>query len=128
ATVMALAAGAAAAQPSTEHPAKNVSWYGGEYQSCSQKLSTPDITGCIDALAAKWDDRLNMAYQSLMSSETPDQKERLQAAERNWIQYRSASCAYYQNVPGTIANIKFAECNRVLTAERAIELETAGQP
>lgn len=123
-----LTAGGAGALAASDHPAKSVSWYGGEYQTCSQKLSTPEIVDCVAALAARWDQRLTTAFEALSSTETPDQKERLQIAEREWVQFRNASCAYYQNRPGTIANIEFAECRRVLTAQRAIELETANQP
>ncbi len=49
----------------------------------------------------------------------------MRKAERLWVQFRDANCDYYINIPGTRANYIYAECRRVLTAQRAIELEAA---
>lgn len=116
------------AEEPADRPAQPIGWYGAEYQACSAKTSTPEIAGCINDLAAKWDHRLNAAYQALMAGQTPDQRERLRIAERGWLQFRNANCDFYLNVQGTIANIKYAECRRVLTAQRTIELETEARP
>lgn len=105
-----------------------VTWYRGEYVTCSEKPSTVEIVACINDLTRHWDRRLNAAYSALMGDQSPEQKTRLQAAQREWLQYRNANCDYYLNSGGTIANVKFAECLRVMTAQRAIELETAAQP
>lgn len=105
-----------------------VSWYRGEYDACTEKPSTVEIVACIDDLTKAWDRRLNAAYGALMDGQTPEQKVRLHAAEREWLQFRNVNCDYYLNSGGTIANIRYAECRRVLTAQRAIELETAGRP
>lgn len=105
-----------------------VSWYRGEFSPCAEKQSTVEIVDCVNDLTKAWDRRLNAAYSALMAGQTPEQKTRLQAAEREWLQYRNANCDFYLNSGGTIANIKYAECLRVLTAQRAIELETAGRP
>lgn len=105
-----------------------VSWYRGEYVECAEKPSTAEIVDCINGLARQWDARLNAAYSALMASLPPEQKVRLQSAEREWLQYRNVNCDYYLNSGGTIANVRYAECRRVMTAQRAIELETASQP
>lgn len=140
-TAIACVSGAAHAQPAavTDTPALvqarsqlsaagRVTWYRGEYDACTEKPSTVEIVACIDELTKAWDRRLNAAYGALMEAQTPEQKVRLQAAEREWLQFRNVNCDYYLNSGGTIANIRYAECRRVLTAQRAIELETAGRP
>lgn len=116
------------AQDNPEAPTEAATWYGKEFQTCGEKTSTGQITDCILAAAERWDNRLNAAYQKLMAQQPPEQQERLRVAERAWVTYRNANCDYYINIPGTRANYIYAECRRVLTAQRAIELEAAARP
>lgn len=113
---------------SAEDPTEAVGWYGKEYLSCGDRTSTVQITDCLLALAERWDQRLNAAYQKLMANQPAEQQERVRKAERLWVQFRDANCDYYINIPGTRANYIYAECRRVLTAQRAIELEAAARP
>ncbi|MEW6258101.1 MAG: lysozyme inhibitor LprI family protein [Pseudomonadota bacterium] len=113
---------------SAEEPTEAVGWYGKEYIACGDKMSTGQITDCILAAAERWDKRLNAAYQKLMAQQPKEQQDRMRAAERAWVQFRDANCDYYINIPGTRANYIYAECRRVLTAQRAIELEAAARP
>ncbi len=51
---------------------------------------------------------------------------KLREAERAWIKYRDANCAYYAAGEGTIARINAAACMRDMTKARAEELSTGG--
>lgn len=97
-------------------------WYGPEYARCRDQ-STAGIVQCVDALTKTWDGRLNRAYQTLMVQQDPKQKQALRDAQRLWIKYRDANCGFYAGGPGTISQVKAAECLRVMTKQRTIELE-----
>lgn len=102
-------------------------WYGGAYQRCSGG-STVEIIECTGRLTAKWDKRLNAAYRKLMATLPKGSAQQLRDVQRLWIRYRDANCGYYRSGAGTIAAIEAAECMRVLTANRAAELEQMLQP
>ena len=88
--------------------------------------STPEIVDCVMAQRAHWDKELTVAYQEAMKSAGADQKTRLREAERAWIKYRDANCAYYLAGEGTIARINAAACFRDMTKRRAEELSSGG--
>ncbi|MBI1203800.1 MAG: DUF1311 domain-containing protein [Rhodopseudomonas sp.] len=88
--------------------------------------STPEIVDCLMAQRAHWDRELTIAYQEAMKSAGPDQKVKLRDAERAWIKYRDANCAYYLAGEGTIARINAAACFRDMTKRRAEELSSGG--
>lgn len=113
-------AGSAAA---AEGPSSGTSdrWYGGEYRNCDG--STIDIIDCVFGLRDRWDGRLNAAYRQVMNVETQGQKAALRDAQRKWITYRDANCAYYAGGEGSIARIEAAVCEYALTRDRAQELE-----
>src|SRR5207302_8037758 len=94
-----------------------------ETERCGQANSTQEIVQCLDGRTKFWDDRLNAAYQRVLSSLSQHRREQLRAAERLWIQYRDANCAYYAGGEGTISRIDAAECMRHMTQQRARELE-----
>jgi uncharacterized protein YecT (DUF1311 family) len=102
--------------------AEDGEWYGLEYAPC-RNLSTIGIVQCVGALTKTWDGRLNRAYKTLMAQQDPDQKQALRDAQRLWIKYRDANCGFYAGSPGTIRQVKAAECMRVMTKQRTIELE-----
>ena len=56
------------------------------------------------------------------------ESERLREAQRLWIRYRDANCAYYGAGPGSIAAIEAAECLRSMTRSRTLELEEMAGP
>lgn len=113
---------AAASGPSFDPP-----WYDAEYKSCDQD-TTPEIVACVSGKAKAWQERLDTALKTLLSHQRPAQQDRLKAAQKAWTAYRDANCTYYANGEGTIARIEAAECQRVLTQQRARELEQAAQP
>ena len=112
---------AAAGSPVTS---ASESWYSGEYQTCDG--STLDIIDCVYGLRDKWDGRLNAAYRQIMNGETERQKKALRDAQRKWIAYRDANCAYYAGGEGSISRIGAAVCEYALTRDRARELEMMG--
>ena len=88
--------------------------------------STPQMVDCLMAQHARWDKQLTIAYQQAMKDAVPAQKEKLREAERAWIKYRDANCAYYAAGEGTIARINTAACMRDMTKARAEELAGDG--
>lgn len=101
--------------------------YGDEYQKCNNG-NTADIVRCVDALVRQWNARLDEALKKLME-QTPDAKRRedLRAAQDLWVKFREANCGWYASGEGTIARIEGVECMRSMTADRAFELEEAGE-
>ena len=81
---------------------------------------------CLNAKTAQWDKRLNAAYQNALKSAEPKQREQLRQAQRLWVRYRDANCAYYAGGEGTIARINAAACLRDMTQKRAEELSSGG--
>jgi len=85
--------------------------------------STPEIVECLKVQTAKWDRRLNAAYQQALRDAGPKQREQLRVAQRLWVQYRDANCLYYDLGEGTIARVEAGYCVLELTQTRALELE-----
>ena len=88
--------------------------------------STPEIVDCLMAQHARWDKELTIAYQRAIKDATAAEKDKLREAERAWIKYRDANCAYYAAGEGTIARINTAACMRDMTKARAEELTSGG--
>ena len=78
------------------------------------------------AQTAIWDRRLNTAYQKRMNSLAARRRDWLRNAQRLWIQFRDANCAYFASGEGSIARIEASQCLLRLTAARAQELEADG--
>jgi uncharacterized protein YecT (DUF1311 family) len=85
--------------------------------------NTREMVECLSGLTARWDQRLNDAYQKRLQGLGTKQQEQLRIAQRLWIQYRDANCLYYGLGEGTIARIEAGECMRSMTQSRALELE-----
>ncbi len=90
-------------------------------QDCG--VSTPEMVDCLNAQTAQWDKKLNAVYKSVLDAALPKQREQLRAAQRLWVQYRDANCAYYYMGEGSIARVEATECTRRMTKARALELE-----
>lgn len=86
--------------------------------------TTLGIVACLDRETAWWDERLNAHYQDLQTTLDADLASALQTAQRAWIGFRDADCAfayaYWQE--GSIRSVAFASCVRDATAARAIAL------
>jgi uncharacterized protein YecT (DUF1311 family) len=92
-------------------------------EDCNDRKSTVDIVECLATQAAVWERRLNTAYQKLMEDLPAPRRDRLRSAQRLWLQFRDANCAYFASGSGTIARVDAAQCLLRLNAARAIELE-----
>lgn len=99
-----------------------------EFEVCGQEGSTVGIAGCLLRRAEIWDRRLNEAYGALQRRITPEQRDMLRTAQRLWISYRDANCAFYAAQDGSIRQIGHAECVRATTEARARELDAAMRP
>jgi uncharacterized protein YecT (DUF1311 family) len=102
--------------------------FGEGYKPCGDAPNTLAVVECTEAKTKAWDQRLNAAYATLQRAADPAQREPLRKAQRLWVQYRDANCAFYAAGEGTIHRIEAAECLRAMTADRAEELEAAARP
>ena len=96
------------------------------YTACMERSEgiTIDMHACIAAEHERQDGRLNLAYKQLSNQLSDDRKKQLLAAQRLWIQFRGANCAFYADPDGgTLANLDGATCELEATASRAAELE-----
>ena len=73
------------------------------------------------------DAKLNAAYQNLISSDDADAKRLLQAAQRAWIAFRDAECAYttVDSLGGSIHPLEVSQCLTELTNDRITQLSSA---
>jgi len=94
-------------------------------QSCDG--NTFQMVECLKARTARWDKRMNMAYQQALKNAAPRQGDQLRTAQRLWVQYRDANCLFYGLGEGTIARLDAGECMRSMTEARAKELEGLGR-
>jgi uncharacterized protein YecT (DUF1311 family) len=94
--------------------------------SCHQKNGTIDISDCLQGLTARWDKRLNTAYQAASkASKSAARKTALLHAEKAWLKFRTANCGWYDTQEGTIREIEAADYMLDMTRNRAVELEQA---
>jgi uncharacterized protein YecT (DUF1311 family) len=99
--------------------------FGPGFQPCGEKTSTVEVVDCVQAKTNAADQRLNTAYKALQAQIDPNQRQPLLAAQRLWVQYRDANCAFYGTQNGSIRQVQAAECLRSMTEDRAHELEKA---
>src|SRR5262249_31402747 len=99
--------------------------FGPGFQPCGQRTSTPEVVECVQAKTSVADQRLNAAYKALQAQIDANQRQPLLAAQRLWVQYRDANCAFYGTQDGSIRQVHAAECLRSMTEDRARELEKA---
>ena len=91
---------------------------------CEQAAATTDqIAGCAAKGQAKADARLNTAYRDLLRYLDPDQRKQLVAAQRTWLAFRDADCAFFGGGGGSLAAANRLSCEAALTNSRAEELE-----
>ena len=96
------------------------------YAACMGKSSatTRDMIGCITAENQRQGSQLNKAYKALMAELPTPRRAQLQNAQRAWLKYRDANCAFYADSDGgTLARVNANSCMLTATAQRARELE-----
>lgn len=97
-----------------------------QYTACMDRTGTTTVgmIDCADAENKRQDVRLNAAYKALIAGLPAARKTRLQDAQRAWIKYRDANCAFYVDPDGgSMARIEGNLCVMTSTTERANELE-----
>ena len=90
--------------------------------------TTVGMSECSLREATLWDERLNARYAELEGTLEPEVFAMLREAQRAWIAYRDAECAFAHALwsPGTISSVVAAGCMLDQTARRAIALEGVG--
>jgi uncharacterized protein YecT (DUF1311 family) len=99
----------------------------GEYSKCIEQSggTNSGMLDCMGAEAKRQDKRLNDVYKKLMNELKPERKRQLQEAQRIWLKYMEANCAFYLDPDGgTAAQLAASECPVLAKATRAKELET----
>ena len=105
----------------------NEALYTAQYSTCMDRSGgvTYAMLECIAEELNTQDARLNGAYQALRAALSAERKQSLLSAQRLWIKYRDANCAFYNDPEGgTLQRVMANECMLRETAERAKELET----
>lgn len=82
------------------------------YTSCMAKaLTTVDMVSCMNDEMALQDKALNMVYQQALAALPIDQRQKLRAAQRVWLDFRQKDCdVFYGKETGTIASIDAGGC------------------
>ncbi len=89
--------------------------------------STLGIVACNQREQAWWDQWLNDTYNQLKDTLAADVFASLKAAQRAWLPYRDAKCAFVYEIwkDGTIRNVLASSCLLDETAHRATDLANA---
>lgn len=77
---------------------------------------------CLEAELLVQDQALNGAYKATISALEEDQRDRLRAAQRAWVQYRDLKCASEASSGGTADRLNGPGCLIGATMERTAEL------
>ncbi|SPA25162.1 conserved hypothetical protein, DUF1311 [Cupriavidus taiwanensis] len=95
-----------------------------DYERCMDKaVSTADMLNCAALESRVQDTALNRAYQSLLRRLEAPRTGQLRVAQRAWLEYRQANCAYVSNpAGGSAARVAGASCLLEMTAARVREL------
>ena len=103
-----------------------------KFQECLSEKSnftTASMAKCTNKAAEDWDTELNKAYKELLSKLTPEGKQSLKQAQRQWIKFRDKE---YQFISNMYNRTKFMgtmyipiRTNKMLhvTKQRALELQ-----
>ena len=84
-----------------------------EYSKCIEQSggTDPAMLDCMGAETKRQDKRLNDVYKKLMNELKPERKRQLQEAQRIWLKYMEANCAFYLDPDGgTAAQLAASEC------------------
>lgn len=92
--------------------------YSAAYSTCIAAADGDTFTmmGCVSDEHLRWDKQLNINYKKLMDGLALEQKKKLRAAQRVWLQSRDAGCGLYDDLVG--ARFSAMSCTLVETAER----------
>jgi uncharacterized protein YecT (DUF1311 family) len=97
-----------------------------QFDACmkASRDTTYAMLKCINEETHRQDGLLNSNYKSVMQTLNARRKSQLQQAQRQWIKFRDANCAFYADPEGgTMADLAAANCMLNATASRAQELQ-----
>lgn len=102
-----------------------------ELQDClnsSENYTNKGMSDCVITATEKWDFELNKVYKKLLDLLTAEQKEKLNIAQRKWIEYRDKEIEFsnqiYYDMQGTMWIPVAAQTKLHLTRKRTIDLES----
>ena len=94
--------------------------------TCDNAATQSDLTACYGAAFKAADKELNATYRQIEGrlGDDPDAKKLLVAAERAWIAFRDAECAFSASGAegGTIYPMTVSSCQTDLTTARTKDL------
>ncbi|WP_167358715.1 lysozyme inhibitor LprI family protein [Ectopseudomonas guguanensis] len=67
-----------------------------EEKECGERMSYKEISSCFSTLYKKADQELNDQYSNLSNSLDLENRKNLVAAQRLWVKFRDADCAFYE--------------------------------
>jgi uncharacterized protein YecT (DUF1311 family) len=90
----------------------------------SEAKTTQEMVTCYSKGLAMWDKELNRYYKQLTGELSPEQKQAVQTAQREWLQYRDAEKAAFDAVDNdrTLSRVSRAKEAMSLTKEQAERL------
>ena len=86
-------------------------------------MTTPAMGACAAAALRKADAHLNTAYREIMRYVGGAERAKLVAAQRAWIAFRDADCAFFGDGDGELAPMDATYCRAALSEARARELD-----
>jgi len=88
--------------------------------SCDNETSQAGLNECYGKEYKKQDDLLNQTYGQAMILGTDAQKAQLKSAQKAWIAFRDADCAFLSSGAdgGSVAPMVHAQCMTDKTVER----------
>ena len=98
-------------------------WEDPDYLECGTLQTTVDIVECLSDLHDIWDGRLNSGYREAMEFLPASRRAGLQEAQRAWIAFRDADCAFPDVlIRGSLARIYGPSCLSDHTMRRVVDL------
>ena len=95
-----------------------------KFDSCMKNASAnAEMMSCVQEESARLDKELNANYRKLTATLTPERKRALVKAQRAWLAFRDANCAFYFDPDGgSMAALLARDCNMKALAARNAEL------
>lgn len=87
-------------------------------------MTQGDMTACAGAKAADADKQLNAAYKDILRYVQGAERAKLVAAQRAWLKFRDADCAFWGDGGGSIGPMNRAHCLARLSLARTEELKS----
>ncbi|MEO0362201.1 MAG: lysozyme inhibitor LprI family protein [Pseudomonadota bacterium] len=105
------------------HPEQCMGLHAEPCMERAEGQTTYGMVTCLSEETAAWDEILNREYKALVAALDTAQTEALREAQRAWLDFRDADCAFpHVFVEGSLARPWGADCVMQHTARRAVEL------